>query len=90
MNTNLDTKEAEIREQKKYKTQIPMKRRVLGEDFTVFKLISELIDQRLEEVLIKRGVIKWVNWGNFTTAPRDLTWISGRSYLPMARHLGAQ
>ena len=30
MNTNLDTKEAEIREQKKYNTQIPMKRRVHG------------------------------------------------------------
>ena len=54
MNTNLDTKEAEIREQKKYKTQIRMKRRVHDVDFTVFRLISELIDPGFEEVLIKR------------------------------------
>ena len=54
MNTNLGTKEAEIREEKKYKTHLSMKSRVHGVDFTVFKLISELIDQGSEEVEIKR------------------------------------
>ena len=54
MNTSLDTKEAQIREQKKYNTHRFLQRRVHGVDFTVFKLISDLIDQGLEWLLIKR------------------------------------
>ena len=81
MNTNLDTKEAQIREQKIYNTQLFLWWGARGVDFTVFKLISELIDQGLEGLLIKRE--GWLNgWTGVISPPPHLSsWVDVDKWL---------